>query len=73
MSSLEEKILERELTKAQLEIKSLKHLLELRVSYETKMVEKTLRLCEMLGISSEEVLKFYGNRYTTNTVGSDTD
>ena len=59
MSSLEEKILERELTKAQLEIKSLKHLLELRVSYETKMVEKTLRLCEMMGIPSDEVLKIW--------------
>ena len=62
MSSLEEKILKRELTKAQLENKALRQQIETRISYEADMCRRFIRFCEMTGIPFKEVMEYFARR-----------
>lgn len=62
MNSVDTKILERELTKAQLENKALRQQIATRVSYEADMCRKLISFCEMTGIPFKEVMEYFARR-----------
>ena len=62
MNSVDIKILERELTKAQLENKALRQQIATRVSYEADICRKFISFCEMTGIPFKEVIEYFARR-----------